>query len=148
MGKVSFGRKDSGKIIDMTKVISNPISLPVEATKEERIHIEYVEVPTEIIVEKELIKEVPIETIKTEVRTIEVIKEVIKEVEVPVVVREIEIVEIEKPVEKIVEKIVKIYDTAALIEERRNNEKLRKKNKLLSIALACVIVISIIMVVA
>lgn len=138
MGRVNFGRNTN----DTTYVVEKrrPVTMEdVASTKVDSIQL--IEVPVEVIKEVEVIREVPIE----KVVTIEVIKEVIKEVEVPVVVTKIEVVEIEKPIDRIVEKIVTVMDVTGLLEEKQKNRKLETKLKRSYLALACMIVVSIIM---
>jgi parvulin-like peptidyl-prolyl isomerase len=98
------------------------------------------EVPVEIIKTVELIKEVPYEVIKEIPVEVEKIVEIIKEVPVEII-KEIEVpVEVIKTVE--VTKIV--HDIENVLKEKKNVEELKNKIKLYQIALAAMILISVI----
>lgn len=125
-----------------------PISQQIDGIKPVEV-IKIVEKPIEIIKLVEVVK--PVEIVKyidviKEIEkpvVIEKIVEVIKEVEVPVVVREYEKVEI--PVEVIVEKIVTVHNVEQLLEEKKRNESLERKLKIHRIAIAALILTTIIM---
>lgn len=138
MGRVNFGRINN----DTVRVVEKRQQVSIEDMASIKVdNIQLVEVPVEVIKEIEVIREVPVE----KVVTIEVIKQVIKEIEVPVVVTKIEVVEIEKPIDRIVEKIVTVIDTTGIFEEKQKNRKLETKLKRSYLALACMIVVSMIM---
>lgn len=103
------------KTIEKEKVVEKRVEVPVEVVKEV-VKIEYIEVPLEKIVTKEIpiekivevIREVPVE------RVVEKIVEVIKEVPVEKVVVQEVIKEV--PVEFVVEKVVKVSDDTQINE--------------------------------
>lgn len=140
MGKITIGRNDD-------LIVSTPI--PME--QEEIISASIISEPTTpdpiIIIEKEIIKEVPVEVIKYVDREVVVEKlvEVVKQVEVPVeVFVEKEIIkEIEVP--KYIE--TKVIDLSRTFElEQRLNKAMSWNNKLrLSLALlALALVVSLV----
>ena len=96
----------------------------IEVIKEvEVVRTEYVEVPVEVIREVEVIKEI----------------EVVNEVEVERVVKVIEKVEVP------VEKIIRIEDMGKLEQLRSEIADYKRKNKILSIGLAALILLTMIM---
>lgn len=131
MGKFNFGtnKNDTSRVVEK---FQQPKAMPILSVDNSTTQL-IVEVPVEVI------KEVP------KIEVIEKLVEVIKEVEIPVVVTKIEVVEIEKPVEVIVEKVTKIIDTTELFEQKQLTRKLEGKIKRLYLALACMIVLSMIM---
>jgi len=138
MGKVNFGKNNSTKTIQRIPTVENPIIIDkvIETSPSTITKIEEVIKPVEVVVEKIVEKIIEVE------KPVEVIKEVI--VEVPVVVTKIETVEIEKPVEVIVEKVITVIDTTALMDERKKTVSLETKLKRSYIAIACLIVITMI----
>lgn len=103
------------KPIEKEKIVEKRVEVPVEVIKEV-VKIEYVEVPVEKVITKEVpiekivevIKEVPVE------RVVEKVVEVVKEVPVERVVVQ-EVVK-EVPVEVVVEKIIKVSDDTQINE--------------------------------
>lgn len=141
MGKFNFGtnKNDTSRVVEK---FQQPKAMPILSVDNSTTQL-IVEVPVEVIKEVEVVREVIKEVPKIEV--VEKIIEVIKEVEIPVVVTKIEVVEIEKPVEVIVEKVTKIIDTTDLFEQKQLTRKLEGKIRRLYLALACMIVLSMIM---
>jgi hypothetical protein len=136
MGRLYIEPTNSPQISALVEQASNFIepTAPVEIIKE--IPVEVIkEVPVEVVREVEVVKEVPIEVIKEVIKEVpvEVIKEIV--VEVPVeVIKEVP-----------VEKIIKIENMDELNNLRFELQKYKRKNKILSIGLITLMLLTMIM---
>ncbi|MCY4114930.1 MAG: von Willebrand factor type A domain-containing protein [Chloroflexi bacterium] len=97
-GNVGQGLQET-EVVEKTVVVTEVREVIKEVPVETVVTKEVIkEVPVETVVTREVIKEVPVEAVVEKVVTQEVIKEVVKEVEV---IREV-------PVERVVEKVVEV----------------------------------------
>lgn len=133
MGRIYIesGITAAPKAIEVSQEL--PVQLPpapkeIEVIKEiEVVRTEYIEVPVEVIKEVEVIREVEV------IKEIEVIKEVER------VVKVIETIEVP------VEKIIRIEDMGKLEQLRNEIADYKRKNKILSIGLSALILLTMIM---